>query len=262
MLKRIILLSTALSLAVGAQWAGATTFHSPAPAEPFIRSKIAAFDAVFLGTRHRQPELLAFVGRLMAEPVRTGLTHVGLEIASDQQGAVDRFMAGKGRLAEIRIDPNIDCEAYGRLLREIRRSKVRAVALDLPRIHWSGPATRDQWMARRLDETFSENPGARILVVVGNLHALKEIQWLAPNLSPGGIRNYLSAMRPSLKLFSVTQSIGLKPGQCPYNDRFGGRHKSPIAVATAQGSPAPGFLRLAAAAAMDGPEAVDAVIVY
>ena len=233
----------------------------PVPAKRFLLERLPGHDAVFLGTRHRRPRLLAFVGDLVATLSRTGLTHVALEIASDQQPALDRFMAGRGRLSEIRIDPNIDCAAYRALLERIRAAGVGALAMDLPQDRWSAAQGRDRWMARRLAGLFARSAGTRVLVVAGNLHALKRIQWLAPSLETGGIRHHLSIRRPDLRLLSVAQSIGQRPGQCPYADRFAGA-SAPVAVITGPASPPPGFVRLAAAAPMTGLEAVDAVIVY
>ncbi|MBI9083151.1 MAG: ChaN family lipoprotein [Desulfobacterales bacterium] len=261
MMKRIIVFFAALAAALPTPGTDASVAMRPVPAERFVMARIQTHDAVFLGTRHRRPKLLQFLGNLLTRASREGLTHVGLEIASDQQTRLDRFMAGTDGPEQIRIDSNIDCDAYRQFLVQIRACGLKAMALDLPRGNWSSAITRDQWMARQIADTFSGNPGARFLVVVGNLHALKRIQWLAPNLPAGGIRHTLSRLRPDLRLFSVAQSIDELPGRCPYADRFG-RTPAPVAIITTPLSPPPGFLRLAAAMPMTGYEAVDAVIVY
>lgn len=261
MMKRIIMFFTALAFVLPTPEAEGSEALLPVPAERFVMARIQTHDAVFLGTRHRRPKLLQFIGNLLITASREGLTHVGLEIASDQQTRLDRFMAGTDGPEKIRIDPNIDCHGYRQLLVKIRASGLKAMALDLPLENWSSAITRDQWMADQLADTFSRSPGARFLVVVGNFHALKQIQWRAPNLPTGGIRHTLSDLRPDLRLFSLAQSINQQPGQCPYADRFGGS-SAPIAVITTHRSPPPGFLRLAAAWPMTGQEAVDAVIVY
>ena len=51
-------------------------------------------------------------------------------------------------------------------------------------------------------------PDAKILVIVGNLHAIKNIVWddNVPNKN-GVIRNYLSILKPELKVFSICQCI-------------------------------------------------------
>lgn len=258
--KRMMLAATAWILILSPRPAIAN-FSSPQRADRFVAVQMARHDAVILGTRHHRPRLLAFVGDLVETLSRNGLTHVALEIASDQQEALDRFMAGKGRLCEIRIDPNIDCPAYRDFLERLRSFGVITLAMDLPGKQWSSAMGRDRWMALRLAGIFARSSRARVLAVAGNLHALKRIQWQAPGLGTGGIRHHLSARRPDLRLLSVAQSIGQLPGQCPYADRFSGA-AAPMAVATGPGSPPPGFLRLAAAVPMTGHEAVDAVIVY
>lgn len=260
MMKRILFFA-ALAFVLPTPESDASVVLLPVPAERFVMARIQTHDAVFLGTRHRRPKLLQFVGSLLTMASREGLTHVGLEIASDQQTSLDRFMAGTDGPEQIRIDPNIDCHAYRQLLIQIRSCGLKAMALDLPRGKWSSAITRDQWMAHQLANTFDRSPEARFLVVVGNLHALKRIQWLAPNLPAGGIRHHLAGLRPDLRLFSVAQSIDELPGRCPYADRFGGT-PTPVAMITTPLSPPPGFLRLAAATPMTGYEAVDAVIVY
>ena len=261
MMKWTIIFFTAMAAVLAAAEAEAAAALQPVPAEGFVMARIQTHHAVFLGTRHHRPKLLQFVGNLLAKASREGLTHVGLEIASDQQDALDRFMAGTAGPEQIRIDPNIACHAYVRLLGQIRACGLKAMALDLPRGNWSSAITRDQWMARQLAGAFSRAPDARVLVVAGNLHAVKQIQWLAPNLPTGGVPHALSKLRPDLRLFSLAQSIDQPSGRCPYTDRFGGR-SAPVAVTTTPQSPPPGFLRLAAAKPMTGIEAVDAVIVY
>ena len=49
-------------------------------------------DIVFLGTRHKQPLILNFISDLITALHNSGVTHIGLEIISDQQGKIDQFM--------------------------------------------------------------------------------------------------------------------------------------------------------------------------
>jgi hypothetical protein len=50
------------------------------------------------------------------------------------------------------------------------------IALDLPTSLHSSKISRDEWMARSIKGLF-RSQGAKVFVVVGNLHVLKNIEW-------------------------------------------------------------------------------------
>ncbi len=83
---------------------------------------------------------------------KTGTTHIGLEISSDQQDNIESFLQAGDGLDEINIHPLIDCVEYRTLFTTIRslgRSKrPTVVALDLPESSYQGKINRDKWMAR------------------------------------------------------------------------------------------------------------------
>ena len=83
------------------------------PREPisFVLDKTAQHDVVLLGTTHQRPEILNFISNLIPHLSESGVTHIGLEIASDQQLRLDRFMQTGMGLSSIRIFPGISMAA-------------------------------------------------------------------------------------------------------------------------------------------------------
>ena len=228
---------------------------------PFMLNKAKVHDVVLLGTTHHCPPILRFIAQLLPQLSRVGVTHIGLEIATDQQAKIDSYMKeGKG-LQDIEIFPPIDCPEYRHLLEIIRTHDLKPVALDLPRSMWKTPNTRDQWMAKTLESIFEENHNSTILVIVGNLHTIKKVEWSNPSIKDGVIRSYLSNARPDLSIFSVAECIDDSEEECDFRRVFGGT-RNPIAVETKGLDFKLGTLSVIAAKPMTAREAVDAVIVY
>ncbi len=62
------------------------------PPTNYIHSKLEQNNIVFLGTTHQTPEILGFIAELIPTLKMVGVTHVGLEIPSDQQTAIDTYI--------------------------------------------------------------------------------------------------------------------------------------------------------------------------
>lgn len=69
----------------------------------YIQTKIQENDVVLLGTRHKQPEILAFITELIPKLKDNGVTHLGVEIPSDQQDPIDIFMKTGNGLDEVQF---------------------------------------------------------------------------------------------------------------------------------------------------------------
>jgi len=232
--------------------------HNPIP---FVLDKAARHDVVMLGTTHQQDRILSFISDLIPRLSNSGVTHIGLEIASDQQNRLDRFMqTGKG-LLDVRIFPGIDCPEYRRLIDTVRKSRLAPVALDLPKSMWNGNVTRDQWMAKRIAEIFQINDTAKLLVIVGNLHTLKQVDWIVPTIRGQFARYYLDRILPKLRLYSVAASINESADQCDFQKRFGG-DSQPVGIETIVFNGKLGLTRTLAAKPLRARTAVDAVIVF
>ena len=127
----------------------------------FVLDKTVQHDVLFLGTTHQQPKILNFISTLIPHLYKSGITHIGLEIASDQQNRLDRFMKTGTELSDIRIFEGIDCPEYRHVIDLIRKNRLMPVALDLPKSKWRGKYTRDRWMAKQISETFQNNENAK-----------------------------------------------------------------------------------------------------
>jgi hypothetical protein len=187
---------------------------TPQPQSPILHpNKLQSHDIIFLGTRHKQPPILEFISEIITVLHNSGVTHVGLEIESDQQGKIDQFMKTGSGINDFQIHSQIDCPEYRNLFMVIRglyqEKRPAPVALDLPKSKYGGKISRDEWMARTVVGVFESNPNAKMLVVVGNNHVLKKLDWQdnVPN-QYRSIREYSFEKRGKLRMASIGQIIG------------------------------------------------------
>lgn len=178
----------------------------------YVLQKLKRHDIVFLGTTHRKQAILNFVSDLIPHLNEFGITHLGLEISSDQQDRIDNLLQTGTGLETIDIHSQIDSPEYRNILKTIweldQRKRPAIIALDLPRSKYQGKINRDEWMARSITKIFKRDPNAKMLVVIGNLHVLKKIAWEedVPNAHEF-IRSYLNEISPHLRAFSIGQLI-------------------------------------------------------
>lgn len=155
-----------------------TLHHNP---QSYVLNKFQTHDIVFLGTRHKQPPIFEFISDLIPKLHDSGVTIIGLEIASDQQSKIDRFPKTGNGLSDIEIHLHIDCPEYRNLFNVIRDlgpdKRPTPVALDLPKSKYSGKIGRDEWMAESIASCFDSNSNAKVLFVVGNNHILNKSKW-------------------------------------------------------------------------------------
>ena len=193
--------------------------------QSYVIEKLKSHDIVFLGTTHKKEAILKFVADLIPHLHEIGTTHLGLEIPSDQQGKIDRFLQTGRGLNDIKLHPKIDCAEYRNLFITIRSldqgKRPTVVALDLPKSMYQGETNRDEWMAHSIARIFHRNPNAKVLTVVGNFHILKKIQWedTVPN-QHGFIRSYLNRLIPNYQMFSIGQCIDEPPNECDFTREF------------------------------------------
>ena len=192
----------------------------------YVHHKLKIHDIVFLGTRHKQPPILTFISDLIPKLKDSGATHIGLEIASDQQNNINKFIETGAGLSDIQIHPQIDCREYRNLftvLINLHPNKRPApIALDLPKSKYKESISRDEWMAQSISKIFKANPNAKMLVILGNNHVLKKLDWQdhAPN-PQRSIRQYLSEKRSKLRIFSICQIIGDSVYEDDFRKKFG-----------------------------------------
>jgi hypothetical protein len=193
----------------------------------YVHHKLKIHDIVFLGTRHKQTPILGFISNLIPKLKESGITHIGLEITSDQQGNITKFMIKGTGLSNIQINQQIDCPEYRNLftvLRSLDPNKgPTPIAIDLPRSKYNESSSRDEWMARSIEKIIKKNPKAKMLVIVGNNHVLKKLDWQEHVPNPHrSIREYLSEKHSNLRIFSIGQIIGDSVYECDFKKKFGG----------------------------------------
>ncbi len=234
----------------------------------YVLEKLKAHDLVFMGTIHKQPAILQLITDLLPHLIKTGVTHLAMEIASDQQVNLDRFFATGRGMEQITLHRAIECRAYRHLLQSIQnmpatqRPLVRAV--DLPVSFYEAQVDRDQWMSQKLELIFSERKDAKVMMVVGSLHVLHKRQW-QPHIKTGAlsIQTRLRAWRSDLSIFAIANIAGTAKQTCDF-----GR-----ALARASGAVATdiderfrdwtlGLARCIAIVPVEPYELVDGVIVY
>lgn len=250
--------AAALLYFVSSGSAGVTPLHPPVP---FVLEKAARHDVLLLGTTHRSPQILTFLADLVPQSIDAGITHVGLEIGSDQQANIDRFIETGDSLSSVHIFPGIDCPPYRKLLEELRSTPLKPVALDLPKTLWNRGYTRDQWMAERIRDTFNLQPGAKFLVVVGNFHVLKQVQWENPDISDRFIPWHLSEHLPELKIYSIAECVESSDISCNVPKSVL-KHSKPVGFETKAMDRPIWLTRYLAAKPLSARLAVDAVIVH
>jgi uncharacterized iron-regulated protein len=191
----------------------------------YVLQKLKSNDIVFLGTTHKRKPLLEFISELLPLLHETGATHLGVEIASDQQERIDKFIVTGEGLGSIKIHPQIDCPDYRSLLASIhsigRDKRPAVIALDKP---YGVTVSRDEYMAGSIIKILDQFPRAKILAVVGNLHILKKVIWEEHVKNPHGfIRSYLDRLIPEYRIVSIAQCIDESPKECDFTRKFSKR---------------------------------------
>ncbi|MDY6855697.1 MAG: hypothetical protein SWO11_13515 [Thermodesulfobacteriota bacterium] len=213
---------------IGLSFSGLSTAGSypikPHPTQ-YIIEKFNSHDVVLLGVYHKEQTSQKFLSDLIVHLTKAGVTHLGLEVCSDQQENIDRFFETGSGLANIGLHPQIDCPEYKSMFDHMKingqEKRPSVIALDLPLSMYKGEISRDEWMARVIAKTLRLNPNSKMLVVVGNLHVLKRIDWEAGVIRRhGSIRSYLNELIPNRSIFSIVQCIDQSQDKCDFTREF------------------------------------------
>lgn len=209
------------------QYAKSAEYDLNKDPQSYVLNKLKTHDIVFLGTRHQQPVILSFISELIPALNKSKVTHIGLEIASDQQDNIEKVINTGAGLSDIRIHQQIDCPEYRNLFNILRNLKPTKrptpIAIDLPKSKYDESISRDEWMARSILEIFKKNQNAKILIIVGNNHILKKLNWQEHVPNPHrSIRQNLSEERSDLRIFSIGQIIGDSVYNCAFQEKFDG----------------------------------------
>jgi len=220
---RFFVIFAIFSLLLTFSWAGEYQFN-PDP-QSYVIEKIESHDIIFLGTTHKRSQILNFISSLIPKLHKVGVSHLCLEIDSDQQHKVDHYIQTGEGLYDIEIWPPIDCPEYRRLLTIIRdlpaNERPSPVCIDLPKTRHGKEINRDEWMAMSISKIFHNNPGAKVFVKIGSLHTLKKLDWQdhVPNKRVS-IREELTRLLPNARVFSIVNVIDQKPDKCDFTRQF------------------------------------------
>jgi hypothetical protein len=179
---------------------------------PYVLEKLRSHQIVLMGTIHQKPQILELTAQLLPLIRSAGVTHLAIEVSSDQQSNIDRFIQNGTGLKKIRLHHSIDCAQYRRLFTIVRdlpsHQRPHIVAIDLPPSQYSGPIGRDAYMADALSDMFRTRADRKVLVILGSLHVLKKLDWL-PRITDRqpSIRSLLEQRLPALKIFSMVHLI-------------------------------------------------------
>lgn len=192
----------------------------------YILDKLDNHDIVFTGTVHQQPRILQVMAAVLPRLRMHGVTHLALEIASDQQGHIDRFMQTGRGLNRIRLHSAIDCPDYRHLFQILiglgPDNRPRVVAIDLPIAQYGGDMSRNEYMASRLAFLVRSNDqslsGVKILSMLGGSHVLRKLNWRNPVLKGrSAIRTYLEKWHPELRIFSLMHIADQMAKDCDFS---------------------------------------------
>jgi len=194
--------------------------------QDYVLEKCRSNDIVFLGTTHRQSAILAMIADLLPNLTRAGVTHLGLEIGSDQQDLIDAYLLGDGDPSRIALSDAIECPQYRHLFQVLhdlpKPHRPVVVALDLPVTLYGQGMERNRWMAMKLASIVRSRNDAKILAVMGSLHVLNRLEWLPEVRDPmPSIRTRLSQNQPAFAMFSIVNIIGSPDTACDFARRMG-----------------------------------------
>jgi hypothetical protein len=171
------------------------------PAEPlqFLQTALRDHRIVFLGDIHPLAEPKLLVSQIIrAQDEETAIDLLALEVASEQQEWIDRYLASVPEDSTILLEHprtlrahwGVSAEYLGIYRAVYRwnaghpRHKVRILAADLlgwpitpltPHMATGGFVNRDIWMAAAFRKTLQQHPGSRVLIFMGGYHGLKVV---------------------------------------------------------------------------------------
>lgn len=194
-------------------------------AQSYILDKFSGHDIVFTGTVHQQPRILHMTAELLPRLIEHGVTHLALEITSDQQVLIDRFLQTGMGLEHLQLHKAIDCPDYRELFRVLQgldtAKRPRVLAIDLPIAQYSGMMSRNEYMAHRLASIMEARPDAKILSILGGSHVLRKLRWRNRHFKgQSAIRTYLEQWRPGLRMVSLVHVVDQLNSECDFSRRL------------------------------------------
>jgi hypothetical protein len=150
--------------------------------DPILESLLPG-TITFIGESHKHAESARLIDDLISAHIKQGhCLIVALEIADDQQSALDRVLSGAA-VSSIQIPASIDHPAMRQLIEHLAILTTQSACLSVIAIDAgpTNPHDRDEWMAERLAGLAGDRP---VLVLIGALHALKKVDWISKSGKP------------------------------------------------------------------------------
>ena len=169
------------------------------PPIEFVQSALARHRTVFLGDIHPLAEPKLLVSQLIREQATgASIDLLALEVASEQQEAIDRYLASAPEDTTILLDHPRTLRSYWGVSAEYldiyravyrwnadhRDRPVHVLAADIrgwpispltEHMATGGFVNRDVWMAAAFRKALDRHPGWRTLIFMGGYHGLKGI---------------------------------------------------------------------------------------
>ena len=186
----------------------ASDYNITGDPQAYILDKFQTHNLVMLGTRHKRQSILELISSLIPNLHGYGVTHLGLEICSDQQAEIDKFLQTGDGSTDIEIHSQMDCPEYQNILALIQRMpdsrRPVVTSVDLPKSMYGVGVSGDEYMAHSIAQIFRKEPESKMLAVLGNNHILKKLDWQnqVPN-KHRPIRSYLDDNVPGITTFSI-----------------------------------------------------------
>ena len=194
--------------------------------QQYILSKFNQEQVVFLALPHKKKAVMELVSGLIPLLHEAEVSHLGLEITSDQQDKINEYIRIGTGLPEIQIHPRMESPRYRNLLVTVHwlnpNYRPSVVAVDLPKSLYSQGISRDEWVAHRIVDVFKKNAQAKMLVLLGTFHILKTFPW--QNHDPNrelSVPGYLKTIAPSIRWFSIGQITNEDPAKYGFTKQFG-----------------------------------------
>lgn len=183
---------SALFFLLAACSAGPGRGIKPTPAPPSCSTAPVGLDGLLspgrillFGEIHGTREIPAFVGEALCHAARRGPTRLGLEIPATEQASIEAYLASAGLPADraaLMASPFWqrdfqDGRSSMAMMELIERARsLRAAGLPVSVLAFDAVPNdkaldRDAEMARRILEARAAEPGGRVLVLTGNVHA-------------------------------------------------------------------------------------------
>ncbi len=150
----------------------------------YLVSKAREKKLLLIGTHHRNPFIHHVITSSLSSMVKEANARtIFIEIPTSQQQVINEFCAGRTNVESIRVSEIVTSPDFREILVQARDLNMKIIAIDA---EIPSPISRDEWMARQINNYYLEHPDEKGVVVVGARHVLKGLVWMyshAPSLA-------------------------------------------------------------------------------